>query len=82
MRKNIFYRLVEQRRDIYLTTKDYIFRYDPEWFWNVPETGFYDLFRRYAPERWRNSASTRSTSRTKRKLLGALGDARRRASSR
>jgi FAD/FMN-containing dehydrogenase len=73
VRKNVFYRLVETRRDIYLTTFDYIFRYDPDWFWNVPETGFYNLFRRYAPERWRNSAFyTRYVAR-KNKLQGLLG---------
>src|SRR5262249_27814602 len=56
LRRNIFYRLVEQRRDIYLSTFDYIFRYDPDWFWNVPETSAYNVFRRLAPQSWRNSA--------------------------
>lgn len=55
MRRNIYYRLVEKREEIRLTTSDYIFRYDPEWFWNIPETPFYSLFRRYAPARFRNS---------------------------
>jgi FAD/FMN-containing dehydrogenase len=73
VRKDIFYRLVEQRRDIYLKTFDYIFRYDPDWFWNVPENGFFNLFRRYAPERWRNSAFYTKYVATKAKLLGALG---------
>ena len=73
VRKHIFYRLVEQRRDIYLKTFDYIFRYDPDWFWNVPETGFYDLFRRVAPESWRNSAFYTKYVATKRKVLSSLG---------
>jgi hypothetical protein len=73
VRKNVFYRLVEQRRDIYLRTFDYIFRYDPDWFWNVPETGFYNLFRRYAPEDWRNSAFYTKYVATKAKLLGSVG---------
>ena len=73
VRRNVFYRLVEKRRDIYLTTFDYIFRYDPDWFWNVPETGFYDLFRRHAPEQWRNSAFYTRYVATKRKALDALG---------
>jgi FAD/FMN-containing dehydrogenase len=73
VRKNVFYRLVEQRRDIYLRTFDYIFRYDPDWFWNVPETGFYDLFRRYAPEDWRNSAFYTKYVATKAKLLRSIG---------
>ncbi len=73
VRRSVFYRLVETRRDIYLKTFDYIFRYDPDWFWNVPETGFFNLFRRYAPERWRNSAFYTRYVATKRKALGALG---------
>ena len=56
LRKDIFYRLVETRREISLRTHDYIFRYDPEWFWNIPETWAYDLFRRFAPEQCRNSS--------------------------
>ncbi len=55
LRKNIFYKLVQARTDIYLTTEDYIFRYDPEWFWNIPDTWPYALFRRFAPQRYRNS---------------------------
>jgi hypothetical protein len=73
VRKDIFYRLVETRRDIYLKTFDYIFRYDPDWFWNVPETGFYELFRRYAPEQWRNSAFYTKYVALKGKALGKLG---------
>ena len=41
---------------LYLTTKDYLFRYDPDWFWNIPDTPPYRLFRSYAPRRLRNSA--------------------------
>jgi FAD/FMN-containing dehydrogenase len=55
VRKHVFYKLVQQAPDVYLKTKDYIFRYDPEWFWNIPETPPYRLFRRYAPRRFRNS---------------------------
>jgi len=73
VRKNVFYRLVEQRRDIYLKTFDYIFRYDPDWFWNVPENGFYNVFRKLAPESWRNSAFYTKYVATKNKLLGSLG---------
>src|SRR5690606_1964538 len=56
VRRHVFYQLVEQRQDIYLTTADYIFRYDPEWFWNIPDTWPYALFRRYAPLSMRNSS--------------------------
>lgn len=55
VRESIYYRLVQQRGDVYLTTKDYIFRYDPEWFWNIPDGVPYRLFRKYAPLRFRNS---------------------------
>ena len=73
VRKNVFYRLVETRRDVYLKTFDYVFRYDPDWFWNVPETGFYDLFRRHAPEQWRNSAFYTKYVAAKNRTLGKLG---------
>ncbi len=56
LRRHIFYKLVRERQDIYLATHAYIFRYDPEWFWNIPEGRGYRLFRRYAPQRFRNSA--------------------------
>jgi FAD/FMN-containing dehydrogenase len=56
LRREIFYKLVQRRPDVYLTTKDYIFRYDPEWFWNIPESTPYRIFRKYAPRRLRNSA--------------------------
>jgi FAD/FMN-containing dehydrogenase len=71
--RNVFYRLVERRRDIYLSTFDYIFRYDPDWFWNVPEKGFYNLFRRYAPAQYRNSAFYTRYAAAKNKLLGSIG---------
>ena len=72
LRRDIFYRLVERRHDIHLRTFDYIFRYDPDWFWNVPETNLYDLFRRYAPARWRNSSFYTRYVATKSRVLGAL----------
>lgn len=55
LRQHVFYRLVQERQAIYLATEDYIFRYDPEWFWNIPDSPLYSLFRRYAPRRFRNS---------------------------
>jgi FAD/FMN-containing dehydrogenase len=56
LRHHIYYKLVQSRELITLRTQDYIFRYDPEWFWNLPETPFYAWFRRYAPQRFRNSS--------------------------
>lgn len=55
LRREVFYKLVQRMPDVYLTTKDYIFRYDPEWFWNIPESAPYQIFRKYAPRRLRNS---------------------------
>jgi FAD/FMN-containing dehydrogenase len=74
VRRDVFYKLVDWRNEIYLRTQDYIFRYDPEWFWNLPDTLFYTLFRRYAPLQYRNSSFyTRyvaSRERLETKLLG------------
>ena len=72
LRRNIFYKLTQTRGDIYLTTFDYIFRYDPEWFWNIPDTPFYALFRRYAPRRFRNSSFYTKYSATKNRVLDAM----------
>lgn len=55
VRSTPFYRLIAQEGEIHLATADYLFRYDPDWFWNLPETGLYRLFRRYAPAQLRNS---------------------------
>ena len=55
LRRNVFYKLIQAQPDVYLGTKDYLFRYDPDWFWNLPETAAFRLFRRLAPARLRNS---------------------------
>jgi FAD/FMN-containing dehydrogenase len=54
-RRNVYYKLVDGQRDVWLTAKDYLFRYDPEWFWNIPESLPYRLFRRWAPHPLRHS---------------------------
>lgn len=72
LRKNIFYKLIEQREDVYLTTKDYLFRYDPEWFWNIPETLPYRLLRRFAPDSMRNSGFYKRYVDGKHRLLRLL----------
>ena len=51
----IFYRTLRAREVMYLKTEDYIFRFDPDWFWNIPETVPFQLFRRFAPKRLRSS---------------------------
>jgi FAD/FMN-containing dehydrogenase len=53
--KTIFYRLISKPGTAYLTMKDYLFRYDPEWFWALPETFDYRIFRAIAPRWIRNS---------------------------
>lgn len=72
LRRNLFYKLVSRESDVYLTTKDYLFRYDPEWFWNLPETPAYDLFRRHAPAQFRNSGFYKRYTVLKHRLLSAL----------
>jgi FAD/FMN-containing dehydrogenase len=54
--QTVFYRCISQPGTIYLTIKDYLFRYDPEWFWALPETPIYRLFRTIAPGWIRNSS--------------------------
>jgi FAD/FMN-containing dehydrogenase len=76
LRRNIFYKLVQQRSDIYLTTHDYLFRYDPEWFWNLPDGIGYALFRRFAPARFRNSSFYTRYVAMKAKLAERLPGAR------
>lgn len=53
--KHIFYKLAKKHEDIYLSTEDYIFRYDPDWFWNIPDNVFYKIVRLLTPKHWRNS---------------------------
>lgn len=51
----IFYKKISKPGELVLTTEDYIFRYDPEWFWGLPEGPLYTLFRYLAPKSLRNS---------------------------
>jgi FAD/FMN-containing dehydrogenase len=51
----IFYREISRPGRVTLTTRDYLFRYDPEWFWALSESRPVQLFRRYAPARARSS---------------------------
>ncbi len=51
----IFYKEISRPGDVYLRTEDYVFRYDPEWFWGLPEGPLYSLFRLLAPKSLRNS---------------------------
>lgn len=53
--QTIFYRQISKPGTIYLPVKEYLFRYDPEWFWALPETFDYRIFRAIAPRFIRNS---------------------------
>ena len=70
--KQIFYKLLAHEGDVYLTAKDYLFRYDPDWFWNLPETAPYQLFRRLAPASLRNSGFYKRYTQLKRRMLRGL----------
>jgi FAD/FMN-containing dehydrogenase len=72
VRENVFYRLIAREGDVYLTTKDYLFRYDPDWFWNIPETVPYRLFRRLAPASLRNSGFYKRYTQVKHRMLRVL----------
>jgi hypothetical protein len=52
----IFYKMISRPGQFSLPIKEYTFRYDPEWFWNVPESPMFQLFRKLAPRVLRNSA--------------------------
>lgn len=54
--QSVFYRQISKPGTIWLPTKEYLFRYDPEWFWAIPETKAYSLFRAIAPRGMRSSA--------------------------
>jgi len=72
VRRHVFYKLLEAQPDLYLSTRDYLFRYDPEWFWNLPESWPYLLFRRFAPRSLRNSGFYTRYSAWKRWVLAQL----------
>ena len=73
LRRHVFYKLIEKQPDVYLTTKDYLFRYDPDWFWNLPESGAYRIFRRFAPASMRNSGFYKRYIDAKNRWLRRLG---------
>jgi FAD/FMN-containing dehydrogenase len=56
VRKDMYWRLAGRPGVIFLTTFDYIFRFDYDWFWNMPEGLLFDAFRRFAPRRFRGSS--------------------------
>jgi len=68
-RKSIYYKLCSEREDIYLTTEDYLFRYDPDWFYNIPSIPFYSLIRRFSPKKWRHSGFYKKILEKKKKII-------------
>jgi hypothetical protein len=52
----IFYQDISKPGTFSLPTKEYLFRYDPEWFWNMPETKSFQAMRKILPKRLRNSS--------------------------
>lgn len=71
--KHIFYKLAKAQEDIYLSTEDYIFRYDPDWFWNIPDNAWSRLFRIFAPKQLRNSGFYKKCLDFKNTCLAKLG---------
>ncbi len=69
---HIFYKELRAREQMYLTTEDYIFRFDPDWFWNIPDAPAYMLFRRLAPKRLRNSGFYQRYVKQKHRLRALL----------
>src|SRR6266568_478057 len=53
--KTIFYKMISKPGQLSLPMKDFVFRYDPEWFWNIPENHLFLIFRKFAPQHMRNS---------------------------
>jgi FAD/FMN-containing dehydrogenase len=72
-RHQIYYKLLREGKRFYLSTFDYIFRYDPDWFWNLPEGGFYSLFRLLAPRAMRSSGFYKRYTALKHRVRGFLG---------
>ncbi len=50
-----YYSMLRASEELWARTEDYIFRFDPDWFWNVPQGGLYQIFRRFASQNLRSS---------------------------
>ncbi len=66
-----YYKQACSLRECFLRTEDYIFRYEPDWFWNIPEGGMYSVFRKVAPRWLRRSEVYRRFSEYKAALVKA-----------
>jgi hypothetical protein len=70
--KNRFYRSVSKNAHIYLTSIDYLFRYDPEWFWNLPDSWPFNLLRKITPAKLRCTNNYMRYLNLKRAIKSAL----------
>ncbi|CAH9018569.1 FAD-binding oxidoreductase [Candidatus Nitrosacidococcus sp. I8] len=70
--QDIYYKVAREKSEMFLPTEQYIFRYDPDWFWNIPEVGISQIFRKYAPKSLRNSGVYNRYSTWKRRILSFL----------
>lgn len=68
-----FYKKIRKAGQFEMRTDDYIFRFDPDWFWNVPDRGIIELFRQWGPKSLRNSKFYTRYTRVKRALLKLAG---------
>lgn len=67
--KHSYYKSLKEHKELFFTAKDYIFRYDPDWFGNIPDTPFFTFFRLFCPRRWRHSALYKKYMDTKTKWV-------------
>ncbi|MFN2556618.1 MAG: FAD-binding protein [Nitriliruptorales bacterium] len=53
---DVYYRSLQRRRDDYLTVRDYLWRWDTDWFWCSRAFGVQNpSVRRFVPKRWLRS---------------------------
>ncbi len=57
LRGKEFYRQLCEGDELYLPVREYLFRYDPDWFWNLPQAWPFRLLRRLAPASMLHSAN-------------------------
>lgn len=71
--RRAYYKQVRACSELGLRTIDYIFRFDPDWFWNIGDSPAHRLFRRLAPRRFRNSGFYRNFAQVRSRLLTRFG---------
>ena len=66
---SIFYQLCCEKSQINLKVEDYIFRYDPDWFWHIPDIPGYRFWRWISPKSYRHSGFYKRLMDVKRQML-------------